>query len=146
MRLLILSCSARKKHNPELLPALDRYDGPAFHVVRKALAAGAVSTETTAIRILSARYGLIFSTALLPDYDQRMTFARAVELRPGVTSELFALLQNQPITSVFINAGRAYALALAEFAPWCRLHDITCTEATGGIGQRLAQLKAWLYA
>jgi hypothetical protein len=36
-QLLVLSCSQRKLPNPEPLPALERYDGPAFRVLRKFL-------------------------------------------------------------------------------------------------------------
>lgn len=144
MRLLILSCSARKQQTTTLLSAIDLYDGPAFRIVRNAHAAGAI--KQAEIRILSARYGLIGAGARLATYDQRMTPARALELQSEVTQTLFAMIQNLRIDNVFVNVGRDYAPALAEFAPWCRRHDITCTEAAGGIGQRLAQLRTWLYA
>ena len=34
-RLLILSCSQKKRSNPGSIPALKRYDGPAFRVMNK---------------------------------------------------------------------------------------------------------------
>ena len=33
-RLLVLACSERKRAGPGLLPAAERYDGPAFRVLR----------------------------------------------------------------------------------------------------------------
>ena len=36
-RLLILSCSQRKRPDRVLLPALERYDGPVFRMLRKFL-------------------------------------------------------------------------------------------------------------
>ena len=34
--LLIVTCSQRKRSDPELLPALERYDGIFFRIIRKA--------------------------------------------------------------------------------------------------------------
>ena len=36
-RMLILSCSSRKKPTNRQMPAIERYDGPAFRVLRKFL-------------------------------------------------------------------------------------------------------------
>jgi len=36
-RLLILSCSQRKRPDPSLLPAIERYNGPPFQVLRRYL-------------------------------------------------------------------------------------------------------------
>ena len=36
-RLLILGCADRKRDSSGLLPALDRYDGPAYRVIRNFL-------------------------------------------------------------------------------------------------------------
>ena len=58
-RLLILSCSQRKAPAKGRLPAIDRYDGPAFRVLRKYLREGPAEVPT--VLILSAKYGLIES-------------------------------------------------------------------------------------
>jgi hypothetical protein len=60
-RLLILSCSQRKAPWEGDLPALDRYDGPAFRVLRKYLRTH--SDDSLAILILSAKFGLIEAEA-----------------------------------------------------------------------------------
>jgi hypothetical protein len=36
-RMLILACSRRKRPDEGLLPAIERYDGPAFRVLRRFL-------------------------------------------------------------------------------------------------------------
>jgi hypothetical protein len=36
-RMLILACSRRKRPDEGLLPAIERYDGPAFRMVRRFL-------------------------------------------------------------------------------------------------------------
>src|SRR5690348_4465403 len=79
-RLLILSCSQRKRPDLELLPAMDRYDGPSFRVLRRFLSQR--PTERLTVYILSAEFGLIPATLPIPDYDRRMTPQRARELQP----------------------------------------------------------------
>ena len=143
-RLLILSCSAAKKHNCEPMPAIDRYDGPAFRVVRKALADGAIGPDTH-IRIVSAKHGLIGEMEWIRDYDQRMTPARAAELASSVSLDLYVWFQKHPVCDgVFVNVGRDYAPALAGLGDYCGRHSIPYAEAAGGMGQRLVQMKAWL--
>lgn len=143
-RLLIISCSAAKKHNHEPMPAIERYDGPAFRVVRKALTDGVIEPDT-AIRIVSARHGLISGSEWIRDYDQRMTLTRAKELASAVTTEMLRWFLGHPeCGGVFVNVGRDYAAALRGLGNYCRLHDIPYAEAAGGMGQRLAQMKAWL--
>ena len=78
-RMLILSCSSRKKPSKEHLPAIERYDGPAFRVVRKYLRER--GGPSPIILILSGNYGLIDSSTPICDYDCRMTTMRAKELR-----------------------------------------------------------------
>ena len=80
-RLLVIACSARKRKDAGLLPAVDRYDGPAFRVLRKFLADAADPPD---VLVLSARYGLIPSSRGVPDYDRRLTPGDADALRPGV--------------------------------------------------------------
>ena len=56
-RLLIMACSARKRATEDLLPAIDRYDGPAFRVLRKYLSHAERPGLT--VMILSAKYCLL---------------------------------------------------------------------------------------
>lgn len=143
-RLLILSCSAAKQHTREPMPAIERYDGPAFRVVRRALADGVIGADT-AIRIVSAKHGLLSGGEWIRDYEQRMTQARAKELASAVTTELLKWFwQHVECDGVFVNVGRDYAPALRGLGDYCRLHDIPYAEAAGGMGLRLAMMKAWL--
>lgn len=54
-RLLILSCSRRKRLDTDLLPAIERYDGPAFRVLRRFLRERPF--EAPDVLILSAEHG-----------------------------------------------------------------------------------------
>lgn len=142
-RLLIVACSRAKRPDLGSMPAIDRYDGPAFRLLRKARAAGYL--VDVHVYILSAKYGLIPDGWMIGDYDQVMTPARAAELAGSVTLELWRWLGRHPeCMDVFVNLGQGYAPALAGFDDWCLRHGVIVTQAAGGIGERLAQTRAWL--
>jgi hypothetical protein len=138
MRLLILSCSATKRTIDGLLPALTRYDGPAYRVLRNALR-DLPQERHPRIAILSARFGLIAGDTPLPWYDCQMTPERAAVLTPAVQRDLRTWLQPD-ITDIFITLGRAYRPVLGDIP----LGAWRITEAQGGIGVRLGQLRRWL--
>jgi hypothetical protein len=139
MRLLILSCSATKRTDSELLPAGQRYNGVAFGVLRKAVRELAEDRHPR-VRIRSAEFGLIAADTPIPWYDRQMEPARAAELQPQIQAALRAAL-TPDVDVIFIALSRAYLPALGDIpaGPW------TITYAQGGIGQRLGQLRRWLY-
>ena len=144
-RLLIVSCSKAKRPDAGVLPAIDRYDGPTFRLLRRARAAGLLGNVE--VMILSAKHGLIPADWMVRDYDQAMTPARAAELAGTVSVELWRWVGlHGECTDAFVNVGQGYAPALAGFDEWCLRRGIVVTQADGGIGQRLAQTKAWLEA
>lgn len=140
MRLLILSCSATKRTDTDLLPAQSRYTGPAFRVLRKALRELADDAHPR-VAILSAEFGLIAGDTPIPWYDRRMDPTQAAALTPAVQRELDTILADGP-GEVFVNLGRAYlpAIGAVPAGPW------RVSYAHGGIGERLGQLRRWLYA
>jgi hypothetical protein len=145
MRLLILACSATKRHNAALLPALDRYDGPSYRTLRRFLADHPARWCALDILILSAEFGLIRGDNPIPNYDRRMDASRALELRASVTEVLRGLLDRQRYDATFVSLGRDYAPALVTTDNQLpRLGALTI--ATGGIGTRLGQLRRWLIA
>lgn len=139
MRLLILSCSATKRSDLGLLPALSRYDGVAFRVLRNAMREIADDRHPR-VRILSAAFGLIAADTPIPWYDRKMNPARAAAFQPQVQAALHAALIPD-IDAVFIALSRAYLPALGDLpaGPW------SVDYAEGDIGRRLGQLRRWLY-
>src|SRR2546430_159266 len=137
-RLLILSCSERKKSNPRLLPAVERYDGPAFRVLRKYLRT--TDDSSLCVCILSAKYGIIGADAPTPDYNRKMTLERAEALRSRSELQLSKLVRGGQYREVFLCMGQIY------------LRAISCSDTLGvpvriaaaGQGKKLASLKAWL--
>lgn len=141
-RLLIISCGVTKRGDPGLLPAIERYNGSPYKTLRATLRAMDSPTCPT-ILILSAHFGLIHAESPIPNYNLRLTKVRALALRSQVREALGDVLTSGGYTRSFINLGHDYLAAL-PLAPEVitRLGEITY--AQGGIGKRLAQMKAWL--
>ena len=137
-KLLIISCSQRKISTPGMLPAIERYDGPTYRTLRKSREDG--GTPNMHILIISAKHGLIGCQKSIEAYDQRMTPARALQLRDATQSILKACLAAVPYDEVFINLGKSYMKTLVGFH-WGPLLPL---KASGGVGQKTAQMKAWL--
>lgn len=145
MRLLILACSATKRHDIGLMPALDRYDGPSYRTLRRAFADHPAQRDAPEVLILSAEFGLITGATPIPDYDRQMDATRAAELRAPVGEALATYLADRRYDAALINLGRDYAPALA-ITDRVRLQLGVLTIASGGIGTRLGQLRRWLIA
>ena len=94
-RLLILSCSQRKNISQRLLPAVERYNGPLFFVLRRFLRECPHQAKQLDVYILSAAYGLIAGNFPTPLYDQKMNIARVVELQPSNQNSFFKPLTKQ---------------------------------------------------
>lgn len=140
--LLIISCSQRKRCDPGLLPAIERYDGVNFRVLRKAKREG-YWPENLDVLILSGKYGLLRPSTLIEDYDLRMTVQRATVLAAQVSADLDGYLERTPFSEVFINLGKVYMVALDLSRELATL-DRRPQCASGGIGKKMSQMKTWL--
>lgn len=139
-RLLILACSQRKRPNPGLLPAIERYDGGSYRVLRKLKREGNWPKNVDVL-ILSAKYGLIEAKTPIADYEQRMTRPRAKELKNQVTDVLRVYAQKD-YDEVYVDLGQDYWSAVEELVDVFRHFSVIY--AQGRIGQRLASLKNWI--
>ena len=138
--LLLISCSQRKVQSDEPLAAMYRYDGPTYRTLRKLYREGRFPDGFLDVLIISARYGLIQLREPILNYDQRMTAERADELRPHIQERLKKIMECQQYDQVFINLGKVYMRTLEGFH-WGLVSTL---EASGGIGLKTQQMKAWL--
>ena len=145
--LLIIGCSERKIQSPVEIPAMDRYDGPTYRCLRKFRAVNVDNKfpDNLRILILSAKFGWIHPETEIPAYDLKMTTERAKEMAPDVQKDLWQCLFFYQIAyggmdQVFINLGKIYMRTLDGFH-WGL---ISTMEASGGIGLKTQQMKAWL--
>ncbi len=142
-RCLILSCTRTKREDEGKLPALERYDGPTFRVVRKFLREGNQVLQNVDIYVLSARYGLMSAEERVENYDQRMTTARANELR-SKTLEKLGQIFNCQYDEVFLALGRSYMEAIASYESLVP-EETKVIVSRASAGKRLTELKSWLY-
>lgn len=126
-----------------MLPALERYDGPAFQVLRKFIIECPTEARKLDIRILSAKFGLIPADRPIPFYDKPMTARRAIALRPAVSAEVERLLEQRIYQKLLINVGQNYHPALAGFESLAP-DDLEVTQASGSSGRRQTILRDWL--
>ena len=137
-KLLILGCADRKRSSAGLLPALDRYDGPAYRVVRKFLR-DYQWPEDVSIAVLSAEYGLFGVLKGIRHYDKRMDRVTA----KASASECSTVLGRWATShqSVHVSLGKDYMPAVQ---PGLETLAIEPQVFHGGIGQKLNQIKTFL--
>ena len=137
-KLLILGCADRKRDAAGLLPALDRYDGPAYRVVRKFLREHQWP-EDVSIAVLSAQYGLFGVLKGISNYDKRMDPATARASAPACSMVL-----NEWATthrSVHLSLGKDYMPAVQ---PGLDKLGLELEMFAGGIGKKLNRIKSFL--
>jgi hypothetical protein len=140
-RLLILSCSERKAPMRGRLRAIDRYDGPAFRVLRKYLRE--VSDDSLVIVILSAKYGLIESEREIPWYDHRLPSDSRDRLRPQVMRAARRVLLSHDWRVVGLCASKEYRSVLEGLTDLMPA-GVGLDLLAGGLGKRLTALRDWL--
>ena len=142
--LLIMACSQRKRTDPGLLPAIERYDGPMFQVLRKFLLERSIEAKPVDTFILSANFGLISAYRPIPNYDYKMSPQRAHELQSKVIYEFEQVLQANHYSELFLNLGKNYWQVLEGYERLLPV-KIQVTIAQGSQGGRQAALRRWLY-
>ncbi len=140
-RLLLLSCSRHKRRMRKELPAIERYDGPAFRVLRRYLERQ--QSGCPDVLILSAKWGLVSGDTLLPYYNRRLTARRLRDLREQVRVSLREILTSRPCEVFILMSERYYQLIdireLSQIAG-AQIHAVR-----GGRGRKLSALYDWLY-
>jgi hypothetical protein len=141
-RLLILACSRRKSLDSGVKPAIERYDGFAFRLLRRFLKTS--PTDQPDLLIISAEYGLIKATTLIPYYDRQMTKTRSIELNDSCISGLADVLRVKTYHELCTCAGQMYFQALSGLSRIVP-HNTRVLSIQGSMGQQSAALYDWLY-
>lgn len=141
---MLLSCCERKKASPNLLPALERYDGPAFFILRKFLNECPIQAEELDVYVLSAKFGLIAVTQPIPNYDLLLDTNRCVELQPRVHKQIQRWSQHSSYRELFVSVTQKYEAVLGDLSQLdptkLKIHF-----ARGKSGGKLSDLRDWLY-
>lgn len=143
-RCLIVGCSRTKVDSPQPLPAIQRYDGPAFRVIRRYLSHAPEGVKDVGIFVLSAEFGLIAAETEISSYDRLMTTARAAELRPSVLQAAQADICPRYYAEVFLSMGKTYLEALKGLEVLLG-DDVQVIVSDSASGQKLTELQRWLW-
>lgn len=123
------------------MPAIERYDGGSFRVIKKAKREQK-KLDNIDILIVSAKYGLIEASTPIVDYEKRINQQRAKELNPQVLQILKKYAITGDYIEIYLDLGQDYSLAIEG------VQDLFTGSrfifAQGRIGERLRQLKLWL--
>lgn len=140
-RLLIVACSASKNPARKQLPALERYTGGTFKVIKRLMRLEQYPHDVDLL-IISANYGLIRDDQPIPNYNLRMTPQGAREQAERNRVALRTIVEATEYREVFISAGKVYLTAIEPFADWRGTGSIAVN--SGKIGVQLKTLKSWL--
>ena len=140
-KLLIIACSEKKSKDSGMVHAVERYDGPAFRVLRRFIREQPGDVPT--IYILSGKFGLIRGHSKIPAYNSKMTHQRAIELRPLVTKSIARVIEHTEWSDIGISAGKAYLEAMPGIEELCR-QGTAVEYLSGSLGKRLSALFRWL--
>jgi hypothetical protein len=136
LRLLIISCSARKIAATKPTAALNVYDGPLYRALRRRRADGSFPSDIV-IKIVSAKHGLLSEDAPIRSYDKRLDPKRDARLLAETRSSLAAIVKKHAPTSVCISLGKDYAQALPA------LDDGVAVRVQGPPGSRVRKVLDW---
>lgn len=143
-RCLILGCSRTKNKNSELIPAIQRYNGPSFKVLRRYMNENPGNSDTLDIFVLSAKYGLIDGQTLIANYDQYMTNKQATEMYGKVMERIQNDLLPQNYCEIFLSMGKTYLQAMSGLENLVNGHTRVII-SDGATGRKLADLRNWLW-
>lgn len=141
--LLLLGCSNQKFETENLIPAIERYNGVNYKVLKK-LRRDKEFPYDLDIVVISAKYGFLKADIPIEYYNQPMTKERALELRSDILNDLKGYLKDRNYAEIFVNLGKTYLLAIKgfeEFVP----KQTRIMYAEGKIGERMAKMKEWLF-
>jgi hypothetical protein len=135
-------CSDRKRGGAELLPAIDRYNGPLWQVLRSYLREQPLCAHKIHVYALSAAFGLIPATRPIPWYDETMTPERADTLRPEVLAR-FDELMTHGYDQLCFGLSQRYMRTMQGWETRIPT-GVAVTHTSGPMGTKLKQLRAWL--
>jgi hypothetical protein len=123
------------------MPAIDRYNGPSFRVLRRFLRETLISSVD--VKILSGKYGLISTDYLVPYYDCHIKNSSDF-YSSRVVAGLKVVLSEKEYTSFLICLGKDYLEKISGYESIIP-GELTVQVARGGIGRKLSILYDWLY-
>ena len=143
---IIVAASARRKKEPiKSIPALDRYDGIFFRVIKKYLREGKL--KNTDIIIVSEKLGVLLQYERIPYYEPTpgkwgpiKDKEKIKESRRRNIAKLTKILKNY--STIYVNLGKDYLKLIEGFDG---LTEGRIVFAAGkGLGPKALHMKKWI--
>lgn len=138
-QLLVLGCSQTKRSADGLLPAIDRYDGSPYRVLRSYLRDREWPSNLS-VAVLSAKYGLVGGFTGITAYDERMTAKQASGMATLCQDTLTNWASDH--ASIHFSLGKDYLPAVTPALEQGLKNKAEIFE--GPIGMKLSQIKGLL--
>lgn len=139
--LLVLGCSQTKRDTKGELPAIGRYDGPSYRVLRGFLREYSWP-ETLSVAVLSAQHGLFGVLKPIGNYNYRMQPADAERHRAASRQTLAAWGRTHD--TIHFSLGKSYLPAVQDAIDYDLKDRAEVFE--GPIGMKLHRIKDFLHS
>ncbi|MDI9395425.1 MAG: peroxide stress protein YaaA [Euryarchaeota archaeon] len=141
-KLLVIPCSKKKLASEGMLPAIERYQGQYFKILKKYVTDFS-NNNGFDIAILSAKYGLLEPMDNIEYYNLKMDAIQAQSLKGSILKKLAKMNELKQYREVVINLGSHYIEAIEGYE---KIFDnaVEFKFFEGRIGERQKQMKDWL--
>lgn len=142
-RLIILSASYRRAENPEPIPALERYRGVYFRVVKKYLREGLL--KNTDILIVSDKFGILSSNDRVPyhkPFKGQLGKEEVSSTNEKNLTKLAEIFERNHYSEIFVVCGQEFRKLINGFE---NLTDTKITFCKGStLGSKAQDLRRWI--
>lgn len=142
-RLILLSASRRRSSNLEPLPAIERYQGVYFRVLKKYLREGRL--KDTDILIVSEKFGVLRPKDLVPyhkPFEGKLGKEEVQKARQANLTKLAETLSEKQYSEIFVVCGREFQKLIDSFQNLTNTKVVFCEGA--GLGPKAQNLKKWI--
>jgi cytoplasmic iron level regulating protein YaaA (DUF328/UPF0246 family) len=142
-RLVIVSASQRRVLDPNPIPAIERFDGVYFRILRKYLREGKM--KDVSILVVSDRYGILEANDLVP-------FHPASDKTKEVTQDMWAsnlaklkeTFKKTSYSEIYVVCGQKFQAFIKGFEDFTNVPVTYCYGR--GLGPKARSLKDWIFA
>jgi hypothetical protein len=143
--MIILSASQRRLTDPHPLPAIERYEGVYFRLVKKHLREGRLSNMD--IIIVSEKHGIVRADENVPYITPfrgklHLPEKQLEELKQTNLSKLGSIFNQHHYKEIFVVCGREYRKLIEGFEQLTDAKVVFCKGA--GLGPKAQDLKRWI--
>ena len=144
-RLIILSASQRRSTDPQPLPAIERYQGVFFRVVKKYLRQGKLKNAD--IIIVSERYGVLQADEEVPyhtPFQGKLTLSKQMleEINQKNLAKLKSIFSKTRYSEIIVVCGREFQELIKGFEELTDAKVVLCKGR--GPGPKAQNLKQWI--